>query len=154
MRVHEPFEPESLVSIDPTAFPGIAVFLPSDRLAPKCNPPSANANRLLTRNGNIDDLSIPDYVDEGHVDTDYDMGVGLADSESESDYGDNGYIDSTSSSDSEDRHGSDLVSSPVSDDGRCGASKYNSRSPKVAPKQHLELEVPNGNSLEHLSSRQ
>ena len=29
-----------------------------------------------------------------------------------------------------------------------------SQNPRVAPKQHLELEVPNGSSLEHLSSRQ
>ena len=100
------------MSIDPTALPGIALFLPSDCLAPKCNPPLANANRLSTRNGNIDDLNIPDFVDEGHVDTDNDMDVGFVDSERESEYGDNGYIDSTSSSDSEDLHGSGKMCPP------------------------------------------
>ena len=120
-QVHEPSEPESLVSNDPTALPGIAVFLPSDHLAPECTPPSTNTARRLARNGNIGDLDIPEHVDEEHVDTDVDM-MGLVDSESESEYGDNGNIDPTSSSDSEDRHGSDLVSPPVTDDGRCGAS--------------------------------
>ena len=126
IQVHEPSEPESLVSNDPTALPGIAVFLPSDHLAPECTPPSANTARRLARNGNIEDFDIPDYVDEKHVDTDVDM-MGLVDSESESEYGDNGNIDPTSSSDSEDRHGSDLVSPPVTDDGRCGASTKLSR---------------------------
>ena len=125
-QVHEPSEPESLVSNDPTALPGIAVFLPSDHLAPECTPPSTNTARRLARNGNIDDLDIPEHVDEEHVDTDVDM-MGLVDSESESEYGDNGNIDPTSSSDSEDRHGSDLVSPPVTDDGRCGASTKSPR---------------------------
>ena len=126
---------------------------------------SGNTAGLSCANGSIDDLDIPDYVDEEHVDTDVDM-MGLIDSESESEYGDNGDIDPTSNSDSEDRHGSDLASPPVTDDGRCGASTKSSRPRKIAPSRnpractrgqslsaHLEREVPNGNSLEHLSSR-
>ena len=127
------------MSNDLTALPGIAVFLPSDRLAPKCNPPSANANSLLTRKGNIDDLNIPDHVDEGHVDTDNDIDVGLVDLESESEYGDNGYIVSTSSSDSGDRHGSDLVSPPVTDDGGCGASTNTSRPRRDCPQPKPDI---------------
>ena len=84
ISVHEPFEPESLVSNDPTALLGIIVFLPSDHLAPKCTSPSANTARVLARNGNIDDLDIPDYVDEGQVDTDVDIDVGLVNSEGDS----------------------------------------------------------------------
>ena len=68
------------------------------------------ANRLLTRNGHIDDYTIPDYVDEGPVDTDEDRDVGLVDSEIESEFGDNVYINSTSSDSDDPRKSAEIKS--------------------------------------------
>ena len=71
-------------------------------------PPTENGflvtgkSRLLSRNGNINDSSIPDYVEVPHEETDDDFTNLLCDSESESDFGDNGYVDPTSSSEGED----------------------------------------------------
>ena len=91
----------------------------------------------MSRNGNIDDESIPDHVDLHHEETDDDFVNRLLDSESESedesDFGDNGYVDPTSSSEGEEcdeqfhPQGSDLVSPPVTIDGRCGASTITPR---------------------------
>ena len=91
--------------------------------------------RFMSRNGNIDDESIPDYVDPPHEETDDDFVNRFADSESEdgSDFGDNGYVDPTSDSEEEKCHGqfrpqgSDLISPPVTDDSRCGASTITPR---------------------------
>ena len=58
--------------------------------------------RISSKNGNIDDASIPDHVDVPHEETDDTFVNRLIDSESESenesDFGDNGYVDPTSSS--------------------------------------------------------
>ena len=88
---------------------------------------------MLSRNGNVDVMSIPDHVEVPHEETDDDFTNLLMDSESESDFGDNGYCDPTSSSEGEESdeqfhpQGSDLVSPPVTDDGRCGASTIRTR---------------------------
>ena len=77
--------------------------------------------RLLSRNGNIDDKSIRDYVEPPHEESDEDFVNRLVDSESEdeddesSDFGNNGYVDTTSDSEEETcdeqfrPQGSDLV---------------------------------------------
>ena len=85
-----------------------------------------SANLLLSKNGHIDNYAVPDDVDEGHVVTDSDLDVGLVNSESERRFWDNGYIYPTGSQ-SDDPHGFDVVSPPVTDDGRCGAATITTR---------------------------
>ena len=76
--------------------------------------------RDYCRNGNIDGKSIPDHVEVPPEETEDDVKNTLIDSESESEneseFGDNGYIDPTSTSEGEESdeqfrpQGSDLVS--------------------------------------------
>ena len=124
--------------------------------------------RIVAWNGRS--ITNPDYVEPPHVDTDDDFTNGVVDSESDddcndsSDFGDNGYVDSTSASEEEKndgqfhRQGSDLVSPPVTDDGRCGAFSITPRlradcpqpKPKEARRQQAQALVESAIAIQDL----
>ena len=118
----------------------------------------------------VDDESIPDYVEPPHVDTDNDFDNELIDPESDDDgedsseFGDNGFVDSTSDSEEEESdgqfrpQGSDLVSSPVTDEAggwhelneHASGQKASQPKPKNARRQQAQALVESAIAIRDL----